>query len=90
MMVWGMHAPHCALAQRHTRPPGLSTRRITLPITFNVSSNFHTERLQFVVINFPGSYNSIFGRSCYTKFMVIPNYTYLKLKMPRFQGGIDL
>jgi hypothetical protein len=24
----------------------------------------------------------VLGRPCYTKFMVVPNYTYLKLKMP--------
>jgi hypothetical protein len=23
----------------------------------------------------------VLGRSCYAKFMVVPNYTYLKLKM---------
>jgi hypothetical protein len=28
------------------------------------------------------------GRPCYTKFMVIPNYTYLKLKMPSPKGVI--
>ena len=31
---------------------------------------------------FLGSYYTILGRPCYAKFMVIPNYTYLKLKMP--------
>jgi hypothetical protein len=33
------------------------------------------------VVNFPGSYNAILGRPCYAKFMHVPNYTYLKLKM---------
>jgi hypothetical protein len=33
------------------------------------------------VVDFLGSYNTILGMSCYTKFMAIPNYTYLKLKM---------
>ena len=33
------------------------------------------------MVDFPGSYHAILGRPCYTKFMVIPNYTYLKLKM---------
>lgn len=37
---------------------------------------------------FPGSYNAILGRPCYTKFTAIPNYTYLKLKMPRPHGVI--
>ena len=33
------------------------------------------------MVDFPGSYHAILGRPCYTKFMAIPNYTYLKLKM---------
>ena len=33
------------------------------------------------MVDFPGSYHAILGQLCYTKFMAIPNYTYLKLKM---------
>jgi hypothetical protein len=28
------------------------------------------------------SYHAILGRLCCMKFMAVPNYTYLKLKMP--------
>ena len=38
--------------------------------------------LSFEVVRFRGAYHAILGRPCYTKFMAIPNYTYLKLKMP--------
>ena len=34
------------------------------------------------MVDFLGSYHAILGRPCYAKFMVISNYTYLKLKMP--------
>ena len=34
------------------------------------------------MVDFLGSYHAILGRPCYTRFMAIPNYTYLKLKMP--------
>ena len=34
------------------------------------------------MVDFPGSYHTILGRPCYAKFMAIPNYTYLELKMP--------
>ena len=34
------------------------------------------------MVDFPRSYHAILGRPCYAKFMAIPNYTYLKLKMP--------
>ena len=34
-------------------------------------------------MDIPRAYNEIFGRPCYVQFMEIPNYTYLKLKIPR-------
>jgi hypothetical protein len=40
------------------------------------------ETLAFKIADFPGAYHAILGRPCYAKFMVLPNYTYLKLKMP--------
>ena len=38
--------------------------------------------LTFEVVGFRGAYHAILGRPYYAKFMAIPNYTYLKLKMP--------
>jgi hypothetical protein len=32
----------------------------------------------------------VLGRPCYAKFMVVPNYTYLKLKMPGPNGVITV
>jgi hypothetical protein len=46
--------------------------------------------LTFEIANFPGTYHAILGRPCYAKFMAIPNYTYLKLKMPGPRGVITL
>ena len=34
------------------------------------------------MVGFCGTYHVVLGRPCYTKFMAIPHYTYLKLKMP--------
>jgi hypothetical protein len=39
------------------------------------------EVLTFEVVKFHGSYHVILGCPCYAKFMAVPNYTYLKLKM---------
>ncbi|XP_066310979.1 uncharacterized protein [Miscanthus floridulus] len=39
------------------------------------------ETLTFEVVGFHGTYHAILGRPCYVKFMAVPNYTYLKLKM---------
>jgi hypothetical protein len=39
-------------------------------------------------VDFQRSFKAILGRSCYAKFMDIPNYTYLKLKMHGPRGII--
>ena len=55
--------------------------QIDLPVTFRDPSNYRIETLTFKVVGFQGTYHAILGRPCYAKFMAIPNYTYLKLKM---------
>ncbi|XP_066347581.1 uncharacterized protein [Miscanthus floridulus] len=55
--------------------------QIDLPITFGDLSNYRMETLTFEVVGFHRTYHVILGRPCYAKFMAIPNYTYLKLKM---------
>jgi hypothetical protein len=44
----------------------------------------------FEVVGFRGTYHAVLGRPCYAKFMVVPNYTYLKLKMPGPNGVITI
>ena len=56
--------------------------QIDLPITFGNPSNYRTETLTFEIADFLGAYHAILGQPCYAKFMAVPNYTYLKLKMP--------
>ena len=46
--------------------------------------------LAFEVVDILGSYHAILGWPCYTKFMAVPNYTYLKLKMPGPNGVITI
>jgi len=53
-----------------------------LPVCFGTPSNYRKEVLTFEVVGFKGTYHAILGCLCYAKFMAIPNYTYLKLKMP--------
>jgi hypothetical protein len=48
------------------------------------------ETLTFEVVGFKGAYHAILGRPCYAKFMVVPNYTYLKMKMPGPNGIITV
>jgi hypothetical protein len=63
--------------------------QIVLPVTFGDSSNFK-ETLTFDVVGFHGTYHTILGRPCYTKFMAIPNYIYLKLKMSGPNGVVTI
>jgi hypothetical protein len=50
-------------------------------VTFGDFSNYRKETLTYKVVGFKGAYHAILGRPCYGKFMAIPSYTYLKLKM---------
>ena len=53
-------------------------------------SNYRKETLTFEVVGFKGTYHAILGRPCYAKFMAVPNYTYLKLKMSGPNGVITI
>ncbi|XP_066379159.1 uncharacterized protein [Miscanthus floridulus] len=64
--------------------------QIDLPVTFGDRSNYRTETLTFDMVGFPGTFHAILGRPCYAKFMAVPDYTYLKLKMPGPCGVITI
>jgi hypothetical protein len=55
--------------------------QIDLPVWFGTPGNYRKEMLTFEVVGFRGAYHAILGRPCYAKFMAVPNYTYLKMKM---------
>jgi hypothetical protein len=77
----------------HGIAPGkriLPLGRIDLPICFGTPSNFRKEALTFEVVGFRETHHAVLGRPCYAKFMVVPNYTYLKLKMPGPNGIITV
>jgi hypothetical protein len=64
--------------------------QIDLPVWFGTAKNFCKEMLTFEVVGFKGAYHAILGRPCYAKFMAVPNYTYLKMKMPGPNGIITV
>jgi hypothetical protein len=64
--------------------------QLDLPICFGTPSNLRRETLTFEVVRFRGTYHAVLGSPCYTKFMVVPSYTYLKLKMPGPNGVITV
>jgi hypothetical protein len=53
-----------------------------LPVQFGNPNHFHTDYVNFMVIDFKGTYHTIHGRLALTKFMAVPHYSYLVLKMP--------
>jgi hypothetical protein len=64
--------------------------QIDLPVWFSTAKNFCKKTLTFEVVGFKGAYHAILGRPCYAKFMAVPNYTYLKMKMPGPHGIITV
>jgi hypothetical protein len=64
--------------------------RVSLPVTFDTEENFHTEYLNFEVTDFKSSYHAILGRPMLARFMAIPHYTYLVLKMSAPNGVLTV
>jgi hypothetical protein len=77
---------HGIIPGKRVQPLG----QLDLPVCFMTPSNFRRETLTFEVVGFRGTYHAVLGRPCYAKFMVVPNYTYLKLKMSGPNGVITV
>jgi hypothetical protein len=92
-----MGIPRSALrpstAPFHEVVPGIEALplgQIDLHVTFGDVLNVRTETLTFEVVGFSGTYHAILRRPTYAKFMVVPNYTYLKLKILVLKGIITV
>ncbi|XP_066351309.1 uncharacterized protein [Miscanthus floridulus] len=77
---WGM------VPSRASRPLG----EITLLVQFSTATNYRVEHINFYVADFDTAYHAILGRSALAKFMAVPHYTYLVLKMPSLVGVLSL
>ena len=55
---------------------------ITLEVIFGEPTNFRKEKIEFEVVDWKSQYHDILGRPAYAKFMAVPHYAYLRLKMP--------
>ena len=71
---------------RASKPLG----EITLLVQFGTASNYRVEHINFYVTDFKTAYHAILGRPAPVKFMVIPHYAYLVLKMPSPVGVLAL
>jgi hypothetical protein len=64
---------------------------VVLPVTFEETrENYRTEYIKFKIADFETSYHAILGRPAIAKFMAVPHYTYLVLKMPSPAGVLSL
>jgi hypothetical protein len=64
---------------------------VVLPVTFGEArENYRTEYIKFEVADFETSYHAILDRPAITKFMAVPHYTYLVLKMRSPAGVLSL
>jgi hypothetical protein len=59
-------------------------------VQFGTADQFRTDYVNFVVADFEGTYHAILGRLTITKFMAVPHYRYLVLKMTTEKGVLTL
>lgn len=70
--------------------PVLPLGKIALDAVFGTPDNFRREKIDFEVLDWPSQYHAILGRPAFTRFMAVPHYAHLKLKMPRRKGTITI
>jgi hypothetical protein len=64
--------------------------QIALNVCFENQQNYRREKLDFEVMDWPSQYHVILGRPAFLRFMAVPHYTYLVLKMPGPNGIITV
>jgi hypothetical protein len=63
---------------------------IALNVCFGNCQNYRREKLNFEVMDWPSQYHVILGRPAFLRFMAVPHYMYLVLKMPGPNGIITV
>jgi hypothetical protein len=61
-----------------------------LAVQFGTTDHFRIDYINFIIADFERTYHAILGRPALTKFMMIPHYVYLILKMPTEKGVLSL
>jgi hypothetical protein len=80
-----------AFLRHHPREHSYSTRLSGLASYLRgTRENYRTEYIKFEVVDFETSYHAILGIPAIAKFMAVPHYTYLVLKMPCPAGVLSL
>jgi ribonuclease HI len=77
---------HGIVPGRAVHPKGT----VLLDVTFGTPEHFRTESIEFEVVDWKSQYHAILGRPTFARFMAVPHYAYLKLKMPGPMGVITV
>jgi hypothetical protein len=77
----------------HSIVPGFSCTpmgRVQLEVLFREKVKFHREHIWFEVVDLSSPYYALLGRLALAKFMAMPHYAYLKMKLPGPRGVITV
>jgi hypothetical protein len=64
--------------------------RIQLEVLFGEKDNHRHEPIWFEVVDLNSPYHALLGRPALAKFMAVPHYAYLKMKLPGPRGVITV
>jgi hypothetical protein len=56
--------------------------KVQLEVLFGEKGNSHREPIWFKVVDISSPYHALLGRLALAKFMAVPHYAYLKMKLP--------
>src|SRR5215216_4383690 len=77
----------------HGIVPGLSCSpigKIKIDVLFGDKDHFSREPIWFEVVDLESPYHALLGRPTLAKFMAVPHYAYLRMKMPGPKGIITI
>jgi hypothetical protein len=64
--------------------------KIQLEVLFGEKENYRREPIWFEVVHLNSLYHALLGRPALAKFMAVPHYAYLKMKLPGPRGVITI
>jgi hypothetical protein len=64
--------------------------KVHLEVLFREKGNSRREPIWFEVVDISSPYHALLGRPALAKFMAVPHYAYLKMKLPGLRGVITV
>jgi hypothetical protein len=64
--------------------------RVQLEVFFGEKGNSHHEPIWFEMVDISSPYHALLGRPTLAKFMAVPHYAFLKMKLPGPRGMITV